>query len=123
MSSISISSGDGSSRSSRRPDSMRCQARGPPSRAPAFILVPGFVVFGVVLAVLQGRERERLLGLRGICPRCGREKEFGPGDRQGGQTWVTCPGCFNRVAVTIGALDPARTHAASEPLKPAGTPR
>jgi len=28
MSSISTSSGDGSSRSSRRPDSMRCQARG-----------------------------------------------------------------------------------------------
>src|SRR5580704_792265 len=28
MSSISISSGEGSSRSSRRPDSIRCQARG-----------------------------------------------------------------------------------------------
>src|SRR5271170_3618581 len=28
MSSISMSSGEGSSRSSRRPDSMRCQARG-----------------------------------------------------------------------------------------------
>src|ERR1700733_1995705 len=28
MSSISISSGEGSSKSSRRPDSMRCQARG-----------------------------------------------------------------------------------------------
>ena len=32
ISSISMSSGDGSSRSSRRPDSMRCQARGSSSR-------------------------------------------------------------------------------------------
>jgi hypothetical protein len=66
-----------------------------------FFLVPGFLVLGVVLAVLRGRERERLLGVYGICPRCHREQDFGQGDRQGGQTWVTCPGCFTRLRVTI----------------------
>jgi hypothetical protein len=66
-----------------------------------FFLVPGFLVLGVVLAVLRGRERERLLGVQGVCPRCHREQDFGRGGRQSGQTWVTCPGCFTRLRVTI----------------------
>lgn len=66
-----------------------------------FVLVPGFLVLGVTWAVVRGRERERLLQLRGTCPRCGRDEEFGRGTRQGGQLWVTCPGCLNRLLVTI----------------------
>src|SRR5262249_41873538 len=49
-----------------------------------FFLVPGFIVLGVVLAVLRSRERERLLGIHGVCPRCRREHGFGRGDRQSG---------------------------------------
>ncbi|MHC2615434.1 hypothetical protein ACVMGF_006507 [Bradyrhizobium diazoefficiens] len=39
MSAISMSSGEGSSRSSRRPDSMRCQARDSAPRADFFALI------------------------------------------------------------------------------------
>ena len=70
-----------------------------------FILVPGFLVLGVTWAVVRGRERERLLQLRGTCPRCGRDGDLGRGGRQGGQLWVTCPGCRNRLLVTIEPLE------------------
>ena len=39
ISAISMSSGEGSSRSSRRPDSMRCQTRVEASRADSFLAV------------------------------------------------------------------------------------
>src|SRR5262249_3057376 len=53
-----------------------------------FFLVPGFLVLGVVLAVVRGRDRERLLRLHGLCPRCRREQEFVQSGRQGGELWV-----------------------------------
>src|SRR5262245_9384591 len=46
-----------------------------------FFLVPGFVVLGVVGAILRSRERDRLLRIQGTCPRCGREEEFVQGGR------------------------------------------
>jgi hypothetical protein len=88
-----------------------------------FFLVPGFVVLGVALAVYRGRERERLLGVHGVCPRCGREQELGRGERQGGQTWVTCPACFTRLLVTIGARGPSGASSAAPPPAPAATVR
>jgi len=87
-----------------------------------FFLVPGFAVLGVVLAVVRGRERERLLGLHGVCPRCRREQDFGRGGRQGGQTWVTCPGCFTRLLVTIEPRESPGTNP-SAPLARAGSLR
>jgi hypothetical protein len=73
-----------------------------------FFLVPGFLVPGVVWAVLRGRERQQVLRLQGVCPRCAREQEFVQGGRQNGQAWVSCPGCFNRVFVTIEPPDSAK---------------
>jgi hypothetical protein len=84
-----------------------------------FFLVPGFIVLGVVLAVLRGRERERLLGVHGVCPRCHREQDFGRGDREGRQTWVTCPGCFTRLRVTMDPRQSARGAASSQSRTPA----
>jgi len=87
-----------------------------------FFLVPGFIVLGVVLAVLRSRERERLLGIHGVCPRCHREHDFGRGDRQSGQIWVTCPGCFTRLRVTIEPRQsPGTSH--SVPLTRVGASR
>jgi len=83
-----------------------------------FILVPGFLVLGIVLAVVRGRERERLLTLRGTCPRCGRAEDFGRGGRQSGQLWVTCPGCLNRVRVTIEPAGEPPGSSAPEPSLP-----
>jgi hypothetical protein len=88
-----------------------------------FFLVPGFLVLGVVLAVVRGRERERLVGLHGLCPRCHREQDFGRGDRQGGQTWVTCPACFNRLRVAIEPRESPGASASAPPLPSAGTVR
>jgi len=86
-----------------------------------FFLVPGFAVLGVVLAVLRGRERERLLGLHGVCPRCHREQDFGRGGRQGGQIWVTCPRCFTRLHVTMEPRESTGTNSSAAPVTPAGT--
>jgi hypothetical protein len=73
--------------------------------------VPGFLVVGVIWAVVRARERERLLQLRGLCPRCGRDEDFGRSGRQGGQLWVTCPGCHNRLLVTIEPSESPRPPA------------
>jgi hypothetical protein len=84
-----------------------------------FFLVPGFLVLGVVWAALRGRERERLLRLRGTCPRCGREAEFVPGGPQGRQTAVDCPRCFTRLVVTVEPpATPGAAPAAAEPPAP-----
>ena len=88
-----------------------------------FFLVPGFLVLGVVLAVARGRERERILRLHGICPRCRREREFIQSGRQGGTLWVSCPGCFNRLSVTIEGSASRTTPAAAGPLTSLGTGR
>ena len=55
MSSISMSSGEGSSRSSRRPDSMRCQARG--ASAPTGFGLPA--ISAAVRCRAASRRRER----------------------------------------------------------------
>jgi hypothetical protein len=88
-----------------------------------FFLVPGFLALGVVLAVLRAREREHVLRLHGMCPRCAREQEFVQGGRQDGQTWVSCPRCFNRLFVTIGPPETATTGPAVGPLTSVGTGR
>jgi len=84
-----------------------------------FVLVPGFLVLGIGLGLVRGRERERLLSLRGTCPRCGQAEEFGRGGHQGGRLWVTCPGCHNRVRVTIEPGGPPGPRAPGQP-RPAG---
>src|SRR5262249_17712944 len=87
-----------------------------------FFLVPGFIVLGVVLAVLPSRARWRLLGIDGACPRCHRGPALGRGDRQGGQIWVPCPGCFSRLRVPTGPRQsPGTSH--SVPLTRAGASR
>jgi len=88
-----------------------------------FFLVPGFLVLGVVLAVVRGRDRERLLRLHGLCPRCRREQEFVQSGRQGGELWVNCPGCFNRLSVTIERSASRTTPTVPGPLTSIGTRR
>lgn len=88
-----------------------------------FLLVPGFAVLGVALAVFRGRERERLLGVHGVCPRCGRAQELGRGERQGDRTWVTCPACFTRLLVTIESRDLSGASPAAPPPAPAAAAR
>jgi len=67
-----------------------------------FLLVPALTIAGLVWAVLRYRERQRLVRVHGVCPRCGRAQDFIPGGTMAQQPAVDCPGCFNRLLVTTG---------------------
>jgi hypothetical protein len=71
-----------------------------------FILVPGLLVAGAIVGFLRLRADRRLLGARGVCPRCGAEQEFEVSGRTGTEGAVDCPGCHNRLRVSLGS-DPA----------------
>jgi hypothetical protein len=64
-----------------------------------FILVPIFVVAGVVVAVKRAHEERRLLLLRGACPRCGAAQEFKPGGRFATGRSVDCPKCHGTLTL------------------------
>jgi hypothetical protein len=66
-----------------------------------FLLVPGLAIGGLVWAIVRLRARERLVRVRGVCPRCGHVQFIAAGSA-GGQPAVSCPGCLNRLLVTVG---------------------
>jgi hypothetical protein len=67
-----------------------------------FLLVPALAIAGPVWACFRLRERQRLVRVRGTCPRCGRSQEFVPGGTVERRPAVDCPGCLDRVVVTTG---------------------
>jgi hypothetical protein len=69
-----------------------------------FLLVPALAIAGPVWAAIRFREHQRLVRVHGVCPRCGRVQDFTAGGTPGRQPVVHCPGCFNRLVVTIGAM-------------------
>ena len=62
-----------------------------------FLLVPTFLLCGVVVAALRLREGRRLVALRGACPRCGVEQDFGATGRFDAEREVVCPKCHARL--------------------------
>ena len=66
-----------------------------------FLLVPTFVVTGVVMAVKRAREDRRLIVLRGACPRCGAVQEFRPGGRFVEGRRVDCPACHGNLTLAV----------------------
>ena len=66
-----------------------------------FILVPTFVVAGIVMAVKRGREDHRLVLLRGACPRCGAAQEFRPGGRFADGRGFDCPKCHGNLTLAV----------------------
>jgi hypothetical protein len=76
-----------------------------------FVLVPGLLVTGVVVAGMRLWEDWLIVRVRGACPRCQREQEFTPGGRlQSGRTFE-CPHCLNTLRLEVG--DARRTVADS----------
>ena len=67
-----------------------------------FILVPTFVVAGIIVAIKRAREDRRLLLLRGACPRCGAAQEFKPGGRFVTGRSVDCPKCHGTLTLVTG---------------------
>ena len=68
-----------------------------------FILVPTFVLAGIVVAVLRAREDKRLLKVRGVCPRCRVPQEFKGGGRFTLERALDCPKCHTNLTLTADA--------------------
>jgi hypothetical protein len=71
-----------------------------------FILVPTFVVAGIVVAIKRAREDRRLLLLRGACPRCGAAQKFKPGGRFATGRSIDCPKCHGTLTLVTGESAP-----------------
>lgn len=69
------------------------------------VLVPTFLVGGIIMAVKRAREDRRLLLLRGACPRCGATQELTPGGRFASGRSLDCPKCHGTLTLVA---DPAR---------------
>jgi hypothetical protein len=78
-----------------------------------FVLVPTFVVAGIVMAVKRAREDRRLLRVRGACPRCGAVQELSPGGRFVDGRSFDCPTCHGNLTLATrpGERDPAPSSA------------
>jgi hypothetical protein len=65
------------------------------------VLVPGFLIAGAVLGASRLRERQTLLRVRGACPRCGVEQDWGTRGRFYQDRPVDCPRCRNQLRVRL----------------------
>jgi hypothetical protein len=74
-----------------------------------FILVPGFLIAGPVLAIRRLGEKVTVLGARGTCPACTREQEFGVRSRWREELPVTCQACSRglQLVTEIAGLEEA----------------
>jgi hypothetical protein len=64
-----------------------------------FVLVPTFVVAGIIVAIRRAREDRRLILVRGACPRCGAQQEFKPGGRFVSGRSIPCPRCHGNLTL------------------------
>ncbi|HZS32876.1 MAG TPA: hypothetical protein VFC42_05810 [Methylomirabilota bacterium] len=81
-----------------------------------FVLVPGLLLAGPVLAVIQLRQRRRVVRIHGTCPRCGVTQDFPPGGGLRTRRTVDCPQCRNDLTllVDLGDGTAAGDHAAPQ---------
>ena len=66
-----------------------------------FILVPVFLVAGIVIGIKRWFEVRRLLQVRGPCPRCGAEQAFEGGGRFEDGRSLDCPACHGAVGLAV----------------------
>ena len=64
-----------------------------------FVLVPGFLIGAVVLALRRLHERASIVALTGTCPRCREERTFDAHGPFKPETKTTCPVCSFAVDV------------------------
>ena len=70
-----------------------------------FVLVPGVLVAGGVIAAIRLREDWRLARVQGPCPRCGQPLDVAPGGRFQPRRTFECPHCLN--TLTLVASPPS----------------
>jgi hypothetical protein len=68
-----------------------------------FVLVPGLIVGGVVLAVMRLAERRTLARVHGVCPRCHGTLDLTPGGRFRLPRAVQCVRCRNELTLAARA--------------------
>ncbi len=68
-----------------------------------FVLVPGFLLGGILIAARRLREQQTLVSVRGTCPRCGLDQTFEAGGPWRGTARVTCARCSNTLDLNRGA--------------------
>jgi hypothetical protein len=69
-----------------------------------FVLVPGLVIGGVILAVLRLGEARTLVRVQGVCPRCGATLNLTPGGRFRLPRRVQCVHCRNELTLAAPAV-------------------
>jgi len=70
-----------------------------------FVLVPGFLLIGLVTGLRRLREAETVVRVHGVCPRCKLEQDFAAGNRFALSWRLDCRACHNHLelALTAGA--------------------
>ncbi|MGH7316681.1 MAG: hypothetical protein ACREJS_10520 [Candidatus Rokuibacteriota bacterium] len=66
-----------------------------------FVLVPAFLVAGIIMAIKRSREDRRLVVVHGACPRCGAEQAFEGGGRFENGRSLDCPACHGSFALAV----------------------
>jgi len=66
-----------------------------------FILVPTFLVVGVVAGFRHLQDQEVVSSVRGPCPRCGGEQTFPGGNRLTPSWSLDCPACHTNLSLTL----------------------
>lgn len=68
-----------------------------------FVLVPGFLIAGIVFAAMRLREAATVVEVTGVCPRCGVERSFEAGGKLRAESTVSCPECHNQPDLRVAA--------------------
>jgi len=66
-----------------------------------FVLVPAFLVIGIVVGLRNLRDVEIVSRVHGACPRCGLEQDFAAGTRLAPTWTLDCPACHNNLTLTL----------------------
>jgi len=70
-----------------------------------FVLVPSFLLVGVVVGFRHLRDQKIVSRVHGPCPRCGLEQDFAAGNGLTPSWELDCPACHNRLTLTLDARD------------------
>lgn len=76
-----------------------------------FLLVPGLLLAGPVLAGLGLRHGRRLVRVDGVCPRCGVRQSFEPGGAVRPRRTIDCSGCRTELTLTLAETTTPRSAA------------
>ena len=70
-----------------------------------FVLVPSFLLVGVVVGFRHLRDQEIVSRVHGPCPRCGLEQDFAAGNGLTPSWELDCPACHTHLTLTLDAAD------------------